>query len=239
MEEARKHHCMVVVRQSVYVLGGYRENDSWNSSMEILRSVIMYTFSSSEDGNWEECGSLCRPVAKATAAISKTNIFIFSGISLEDPDNVCDIIQCFDTTTNECTVLDCVLPIGQSFNWLHAYGYGDDIYLTNARKIWRFYGESREKDGMYLEELHTFEREGTLAGFVSRAQSLYFLGTMVGDSDCDNSVLTKGIAEFDLCTKEVATLVGKALFLPSACKCHNLVISKNVMDNHRQSTFLW
>ncbi|XP_060083450.1 kelch-like protein 26, partial [Ylistrum balloti] len=239
MDEARKHHSMAVVGQSVYVLGGYREADIWGGGNVTLKSVIRYSFSCSENETWVECGSLGQPVAKAATAITHTNIYLFSGICCENPDNVYDIVQCFDTTTNECTVIDCVLPIGQSFNWLHAYGSGDNIYLTNARKIWRFFGESGEKNGEYLEEIHTFEREGTLAGFVSRSNSLYLLGMMVRDSDSLESVLTKGIAEFDLSTKEVSTLVDKALFLPHACRCHNLIISKNIMDNNRQSNFLW
>ncbi|XP_033751809.1 kelch-like protein 5 [Pecten maximus] len=243
LDEARQHHCMAVVRENVYVLGGYREEDSWgsNSSMDTTRSVLMFAFSSGVDGDWIECGFLCFPVAKAAVAVSDKNIYLFSGICYEDPNSIYDFVQCFDTNTNQCTVIETVLPlgqIGQSFNWLHAYGYGDNIYLTNARKVWRFYGESGENGGRYLEEIHTFEREGCLAGFISRAQSLYFLGTMVRDSDSVNSVLTKGIAELKLSTKEVETLVDKALFLPSSCQCHNLTISKNIIDS-RQSSFLW
>lgn len=235
LNEVRKHHSMAVVGENVYVLGGYIE-EGWrdDSNTGTTNSVLMFNFSSPE-GDWVECGALCFPVAKAAVAVAKENIYLFSGVCNED---VCNFVQCFDTTTNQCTVIDAIGQIEQSFNGLFAHGYGDNIYLTNARKVWRFYGESGHKDGRYLKQVHIFEREGCLAGFVSQAQSLYFLGIMVKDSDSENSVLTKGVAELKLSTMKETTLVDKALFLPMNCRCHNLVIDRNIIDNDRRS-FLW
>ena len=93
----RRRHCMVAVGHSLYVLGGY-DDDEPEERFSTLMSVEKYDVYS---GSWEDCGYLRLPVRSASAAVLGVKIYIFGGI---DGDG-CKVsaIQCFDTRQKTCT----------------------------------------------------------------------------------------------------------------------------------------
>jgi len=101
----RKYHCMVSYGNSIYVLGGY-EDDEYESRCSTHLSVERYDVTTTA---WEECGYLAIPVRSAAAAVIQGKIFVYGGISVED---VClDTVQCFDPRSRDCTVLNITLPL--------------------------------------------------------------------------------------------------------------------------------
>lgn len=93
----RRRHSMVAVASSLYVLGGY-DDDEPEERFSTLMSVEKYDVNT---GNWEDCGYLSLPVRSASAAVLGVKIYVFGGI---DSDGYkVSAIQCFDTRHKSCT----------------------------------------------------------------------------------------------------------------------------------------
>ena len=93
----RRRHSMVAVGNSLYVLGGY-DDDEPEERFSTLMSVEKYDVNT---GSWEDCGYLRLPVRSASAAVLGVKIYVFGGI---DGDG-CKVsaVQCFDTRQKICT----------------------------------------------------------------------------------------------------------------------------------------
>ena len=100
MLQGRRRHAMVAVGESLFVLGGYDDNQKEESN-RTLSDIGEYGISSRI---WGSVGSLITPVRSMTAAVSKEKIFIFGG-NLSDEKET-NIVQCFETRLHTCTRVD-------------------------------------------------------------------------------------------------------------------------------------
>ena len=94
--QGRRRHVMVALTNAIYVIGGYDHRIGEGSRM--LSSIEKYDFT---EDCWEECANLRLPVSSFSSAVSGEKIFLFGGEKNDKMDT--GAIQCFDTTTNECT----------------------------------------------------------------------------------------------------------------------------------------
>lgn len=95
--QGRRRHAMVAVGESLFVLGGYDDNQKEESN-RTLCDIGEYAISSR---TWSSCGELTTPVRSTTAAVSKEKIFIFGGLLSDEKET--KIVQCFDTRLKTCT----------------------------------------------------------------------------------------------------------------------------------------
>ena len=100
MLQGRRRHAMVAVGESLFVIGGYDDNQK-EESERTLSDIGEYGISSRV---WSSVGELITPVRSMTAAVSKEKIFIFGG-NLSDEKET-NIVQCFETRLRTCTRVD-------------------------------------------------------------------------------------------------------------------------------------
>ena len=100
MLQGRRRHAMVAVGESLYVLGGYDDNQKSELS-RTLSNIEEFSISSR---TWSSVGDLITPVRSMTAAVSKEKIFIFGGNMSDEKET--NIVQCFDTRLHTCTRVD-------------------------------------------------------------------------------------------------------------------------------------
>ncbi|XP_045195642.2 kelch-like protein 6 isoform X1 [Mercenaria mercenaria] len=100
MIQGRRRHAMVAVGESLFVLGGYDDNQTEESN-RTLNDIGEYAITSR---TWSKCGELNTPVRSTTAAVSKEKIFIFGGLLADEKET--NIVQCFDTRLKTCTRVD-------------------------------------------------------------------------------------------------------------------------------------
>lgn len=137
MNFGRLRHAMVAERNSVYVVGGFDPITDVT-----YHSVEKYDIAQE---SWKEVGELTYAVDALSAAANKGKIYVFGGW-LKDCDHAA-FVQCFDTTTNECTIIDC-LPEPAKFsrcvqsidgNMYIAYPTGEVIrYNPETKEIEKF-----------------------------------------------------------------------------------------------------
>jgi hypothetical protein len=94
---------MVAVGESVYVLGGYDDNN--DDEYRTLMSIEQYGITT---GSWEDASYLAVPVRSASAAVDREKIYLFGGVTSADFDT--KVVQCFDTRLKTCTIV-CELPV--------------------------------------------------------------------------------------------------------------------------------
>lgn len=99
----RRRHAMVAVGESVYVLGGYDDNN--DDEYRTLMSIEQYGITT---GSWEDASYLAVPVRSASAAVDREKIYLFGGVTSADFDT--KVVQCFDTRLKTCTIV-CELPV--------------------------------------------------------------------------------------------------------------------------------
>jgi hypothetical protein len=87
---------MVALGESLFVLGGYDDNQKEESS-RTLSDIGEYAISSH---TWSHTGDLVTAVRSTTAAVSKEKIFIFGGLLADEKET--NIVQCFDTRLKTC-----------------------------------------------------------------------------------------------------------------------------------------
>ncbi|KAK3090484.1 hypothetical protein FSP39_012212 [Pinctada imbricata] len=93
----RRRHAMVSVGDSLYVLGGYNDEED-DCQFRTLLSVERFTIGSEK---WEDAGYLSIPIRSASAAVDKDKIYLFGGVTSSDCDT--KVIQCFDTRQKTCS----------------------------------------------------------------------------------------------------------------------------------------
>ncbi|WAR13310.1 KLH24-like protein [Mya arenaria] len=98
MNFGRLRHAMVAERSSVYVVGGFDPITDVT-----YHSIEKYDIAQE---TWKEIGELTSAVDALSAAAYKGKIYVFGGW-LKDCDHAA-CVQCFDTATNECTIIDCL-----------------------------------------------------------------------------------------------------------------------------------
>ncbi|KAL3859086.1 hypothetical protein ACJMK2_009320 [Sinanodonta woodiana] len=98
MNFGRLRHGMVSERDAIYVLGGF------NPISDVTYSNIeKYTIS---DETWTEAGELACAVDALSCVPYKGKIYVFGGWLKDCEHAAC--IQCFDTESGECTIIDCL-----------------------------------------------------------------------------------------------------------------------------------
>lgn len=130
----RRRHAMVAVGDSVYVIGGYDDDD--DTSFRTLMSIEQFRIST---GSWEDAGYLSIPVRSMSVAVYRQKIYIFGGVKSTDCDT--KIVQCFDTHEKVCTVIH-ELPVFCRLSVALSYRHqifivcpnGDVIRFTSDRK---------------------------------------------------------------------------------------------------------
>lgn len=100
MIQGRRRHAMVAVGESLFVIGGYDDNQKEESN-RTLSDIGEYAITSR---TWSQCGELVTAVRSMTAAVCKEKIFIFGGLLADEKET--DIVQCFDTRLKACTRVD-------------------------------------------------------------------------------------------------------------------------------------
>ncbi|XP_052788895.1 kelch-like protein 24 isoform X2 [Mya arenaria] len=97
MPQGRRRHAMVAVGESLFVLGGYDDNQTYDAD-RTLKDISEYTISSR---SWISCGELHTPVRSMTAAVNKEKIFVFGGLLADEKET--NIVQYFDTRLKTCS----------------------------------------------------------------------------------------------------------------------------------------
>lgn len=97
LQTARRRHAMAAQQDSLYVLGGFDED-------MVLKSVEKWTNGCS----WKQAGSLCHAVENMGFVAHDKHIYLFGGKN--NDEIVTNTVQCFDTTTETCTILSQPLP---------------------------------------------------------------------------------------------------------------------------------
>ena len=100
MNQGRRRHAMAAIGESLYVLGGYDDNQKKESN-KTLCEISEYAISSR---TWSNCGKLITAVRSMTSAVSNQKIFVFGGMSMDEKET--NIVQCFDTRLHECSHVD-------------------------------------------------------------------------------------------------------------------------------------
>ena len=107
MIEGRRRHCAQFVNNtSMYALGGYVD-----ATKKTIASVEQFNVLKNK---WTTLGRLTHCVRHAGSAAYKTSIFLFGGVGRDEStnkDKYLDLIQEYDTTTEQCTVLTQCLPL--------------------------------------------------------------------------------------------------------------------------------
>ena len=130
MNFGRLRHAMVSERNSVFVVGGFDPiTDVTYTSVEKY-DIAQET--------WKEVGELVCAVDALSAAAHKGKIYIFGGW-LKDCDHA-DIIQCFDTSTNECTIID-ALPEPAKFSRSVQYLDGSIFIMYPTGEVMKYNAE--------------------------------------------------------------------------------------------------
>ncbi|KAK7098958.1 uncharacterized protein [Littorina saxatilis] len=103
MKTGRRSHCSVSVGNCIFVLGG--KDDKLFIQKDTLDSVEVFDLENKGQG-WRVVtgGALPVPVRSMAAAVVGDNIYIFGGRTNGFQQTV-DAIQCFDTITQQCSVV--------------------------------------------------------------------------------------------------------------------------------------
>ncbi|XP_076469228.1 kelch-like protein 24 [Babylonia areolata] len=97
MIKPRRRHAMAAVDDTIFVLGGFDEE-------QVLDSVEVWE---RKTNKWEECSNLVTAVENMGFVSNGKKIYLFGGKNSEEV--VTNLVQCFDTTTRTCTL--CVNPL--------------------------------------------------------------------------------------------------------------------------------
>ncbi|KAH3819604.1 hypothetical protein DPMN_121343 [Dreissena polymorpha] len=121
---ARRRHGMSAVDETIFVLGGFDEDN-------VLATVEYWSLDS---GRWEEGGSLNQPVENMGFVAFGKNIYLFGGKNNDEV--VTNSVQCYDTVTKTCTTLSCDLPVNDMC--LSSVVFNNYIYVIGLEGVFRF-----------------------------------------------------------------------------------------------------
>jgi hypothetical protein len=128
MVEGRRRHCVAFVgSSSMYAIGGLLE-----SADDLLSSIEEYD---TVKNKWQTAGQMVINLRSAGCVSLKLSVFLFGGKgrqkTADEEDASLDLIQVFDVTTKQCTVLTLRLP--QSECLLRTALWDNLIVLMNNR----------------------------------------------------------------------------------------------------------
>ncbi|XP_005106423.1 kelch-like protein 24 [Aplysia californica] len=121
---ARRRHAMAAVDHAIYVLGGFDED-------MVLESIEKWEKKSNK---WEETGQLSVAVENMGFVAYGKHIYLFGGKNSEEV--VTNIVQCFDTTTMVCCILQKSLPAHDMC--LSACVLDSAIYVVGLEGFFRY-----------------------------------------------------------------------------------------------------
>ncbi|XP_041349089.1 kelch-like protein 24 [Gigantopelta aegis] len=124
MLHARRRHAMTAVDDKIYVLGGFNE-EAVLSSIEVWEK---------KRNKWEDAGSLVTGVENMGFVTFGKKIYLFGGKN--NDEMVTNTVQCYDSTTNQCTALEKGLPVNDmclSATILNGY-----IYIVGLEGVFRY-----------------------------------------------------------------------------------------------------
>jgi len=121
---ARRRHAMSAVDHGIYVLGGFDED-------VVLDSIEKWDKKSNK---WEETGQLSVAVENMGFVSYGKHIYLFGGKNSEEV--VTNIVQCFDTATMTCCILQKSLPAHDMC--LSACVLDSAIYVVGLEGFFRF-----------------------------------------------------------------------------------------------------
>ncbi|XP_059151051.1 kelch-like protein 24 [Physella acuta] len=121
---ARRRHAMAAVDHTIYVLGGFDEE-------MVLDSIEKWE---KKLNKWEDAGRLSQAVENMGFAAYGKHIYLFGGKNIEE--FVTNTVQCFDTSTSTCTVLQKSLPAHDMC--LSACVLDGAIYVVGLEGFFRF-----------------------------------------------------------------------------------------------------
>lgn len=124
MMVARRRHAMAAVDNTIYVLGGFDEE-------MVLDSIEKWEL---KPNKWEEAGRLTTAVENMGFVAYGKNIYLLGGKNSEEI--VTNIVQCFDTTTSTCTILQKSLPANDMC--LSACVLDGAIYVVGLEGFFRY-----------------------------------------------------------------------------------------------------
>lgn len=207
----RRRHAMVAVGESVYVLGGYDDNN--DNDFRTLMSIEQYGITT---GSWEDAGYLAVPVRSASSAVDREKIYLFGGVTSADFDT--KVVQCFDTRLKTCSIV-CELPVYCRLSSAITYDY--KIYLVCPDgDIIVFSGEGTTEIAGKITEFDRYS-----FGAVLKNNSIIILGGMDSENTFGDCIT------FDLLT---STSTVSANALPqkfSGFGCVKTVINKKYLEN--------
>lgn len=126
---------MVSERNAVFVVGGFDPITDVT-----YHSIEKYDIAQE---TWREVGELTCAVDALSAAAYKGKIYVFGGW-LKDCDHAA-CVQCFDTVTNECTIIDC-LPEPAKFSRCVQDIDGNVYIMYPTGEVIRYNTEGKEAE---------------------------------------------------------------------------------------------
>ncbi|ESO99112.1 hypothetical protein LOTGIDRAFT_173854 [Lottia gigantea] len=124
MMHARRRHAMASVDDCIYVLGGFDEE-------VVLCSIEKWN---KKSNTWEEAGSLNTAVENMGFVAFGKKIYLFGGKNSEEL--VTNTVQCFDTSSGQCEVLQNGLPANDMC--LNACVLNSQIYIVGLEGVFRY-----------------------------------------------------------------------------------------------------
>ncbi|BFZ08843.1 hypothetical protein BsWGS_11883 [Bradybaena similaris] len=135
---ARRRHAMAAVDHTIYALGGFDEEF-------VLDSIEKWDKKSNK---WEEVGRLSTAVENMGYVAYGRYIYLFGGKNIEEV--VTDTVQCFDTSTSACTILQKSLPAHDMC--LSACVLDRAIYVLGLEGFFRYLPIQDEWE--FLKDMH-------------------------------------------------------------------------------------
>ncbi|XP_076447602.1 kelch-like protein 24 [Babylonia areolata] len=176
MVQPRRRHAMAAVDDTIFVLGGFDED-------QVLDSVEVWE---RKTNKWEECCQLATAVENMGYVAHGKKIYLFGGKNSEEV--VTNLVQCFDTKTRTCTLCKSCLPANDmcvsatvlnsriyvvGLEGFFSYQPGEDAWtvLPNMflprdfvslcvldEKLYAFGGRRRgAKDNLYSDSMEVFD----------------------------------------------------------------------------------
>ena len=162
MVEGRRRHCATFVNNtSMYVLGGFDEN---NWPVPTTDSVEQYN---TVTNKWTKVGQLIHAAGCAACVVYKTYIYVFGGWA-EYVGNL-DCVQVFDTATKLCAVLTQRLP--QPERHLRAVMWDKSVMLINHRTCLIF-----DLEQQTFQQRNQFAAGVIQFGLVLENQRIFIIG---------------------------------------------------------------
>lgn len=121
---ARRRHAMAAVDHAIYVLGGFDED-------VVLESIEKWE---NKSNKWEETGQLSVAVENMGFVGYGKHIYLFGGKNSEEV--VTNIVQCFDTSSLQCSILQKSLPAHDMC--LSACVLDNAIYVVGLEGFFRY-----------------------------------------------------------------------------------------------------